>query len=185
LVTRRRPIEAALTATDFIGLDLLPANFSYRNLDLELDDTKNPTRRLERLLRSVADDYDFVFLDCPPSISVVSENVLRASDVLLVPLMPTTLSLQTFDRLIRFVADSGGRQARGAGLLLHGRPPQEAAPQGDRDPPARAARVAETVVPTLSVIEQMAEQRAPLPAFAPNSPAAARYERLWEEVRPT
>jgi chromosome partitioning protein len=51
--------------------------------------------------------------------------------------------------------------------------------------PREQARVGETVVPTLSVIEQMAEQRAPLPAFAPNSPAAACYERLWEEVRPT
>src|SRR5687768_17711735 len=56
LVTRRRPIEAALKATDFIGLDLLPADFSYRNLDLELDDTKKPTRRPERVLRSVAED---------------------------------------------------------------------------------------------------------------------------------
>ena len=46
LVTRQRPIEAALKATDFEGLDLLPADFSYRNMDLELDDTKKRTRRL-------------------------------------------------------------------------------------------------------------------------------------------
>ena len=82
LVTRRRPIEAALKATDFDNLDLLPADFSYRNMDLELDDTKKRTRRLGQLLDSVADDYDVVFLDCPPSISLVSENVLHASDTL-------------------------------------------------------------------------------------------------------
>ena len=78
LVTRRRPVEAAIKATDFDNLDLLPADFSYRNMDLELDDTKKRTRRLGQLLTSVADDYDIVFLDCPPSISLVSENVLHA-----------------------------------------------------------------------------------------------------------
>jgi chromosome partitioning protein len=46
LLTRRRPIEAALKATDFEGLDLLPADFSYRNMDLKLDDTTKRTRRL-------------------------------------------------------------------------------------------------------------------------------------------
>ena len=109
LVSGRRPIEAALKATDFDNLVLLPADFSYRNMDLELDDTKRPTTRLGQLLGSVADDYDVVFLDCPPSISLVSENVMHASDTLLVPLIPATLSLRTFDQLIRFVADSDGR----------------------------------------------------------------------------
>jgi cellulose biosynthesis protein BcsQ len=106
LVTRRRPIEALLKATDFENLDLLPADFSYRNMDLELDDTKKRTRRLGQLLDSVAADYDMVFLDCPPSISLVSENVLHASNTLLVPLIPATLSLRTFDQLKSFVAES-------------------------------------------------------------------------------
>jgi len=61
LVTRKRPMEAALKATDFEGLDLLPADFSYRNMDLDLDDTKKRTRRLRQLLQGLADDYDTVF----------------------------------------------------------------------------------------------------------------------------
>ena len=65
-----------MKATDFDNLDLLPADFSYRNMDLDLDDTKKRTRRLDQLLYGVADDYDVVFLDCPPSVSLVSENVL-------------------------------------------------------------------------------------------------------------
>ena len=108
----KRPLEAAIKATDFERLDLLPADFSYRNMDLELDDTKKRTRRLGQLLRGVADEYDIVFLDCPPSISLVSENVMHASDTLLVPLIPATLSLRTFDQLTRFVADAEGRTRR-------------------------------------------------------------------------
>ena len=95
-----------MKATDFDNLDLLPADFSYRNMDLELDDAKKRTRRLDQLLSGVADEYDIVFLDCPPSVSLVSENVLRAADVLLVPLIPATLSLRTYAQLTRFVADA-------------------------------------------------------------------------------
>jgi cellulose biosynthesis protein BcsQ len=184
LVTRKRPLEAAIKATDFENLDLLPADFSYRNMDLELDDTKKRTTRLSQLLRSVDDDYDIVFLDCPPSISLVSENVLHASDTLLVPLIPATLSLRTFGQLTRFVADSQEN------------PPEVVAffSMADRrkrlhrdviDAISREhTRIADTVVPSLSIIEQMAEHRAPVPAFAPTSRAARCYEQLWAEVRP-
>lgn len=184
LVSRRRPIEEALKATDFDNLDLLPADFSYRNMDFELDDTKKRTRRLGQLLDSVADDYDVVFLDCPPSISLVSENVMHASDTLLVPLIPATLSLRTFDQLTRFVADSKGSHPEIVAFFsmadrrkrLH-REVIDTFPRG-------GARVADTVIPALSIIEQMAERRAPVPAFAPTSRAAHCYEELWAEVRP-
>ena len=185
LVSRKRPLEAALKATNFDNLDLLPADFSYRNMDLDLDETKKRTRRLGQLLDSVADDYDVVFLDCPPSISLVSENVLHASDTLLVPLIPATLSLRTFEQLIRFVADSQGSRPEVVGFFsmadrrkrMH-RDVIDAIPRG-------GTRVADTVIPALSIIEQMAERRAPVPAFAPTSRAALCYEQLWAEVRST
>jgi chromosome partitioning protein len=184
LVSRRRPIEAALKATDFDNLDLLPADFSYRNMDLELDDTKKRTRRLGQLLDSVADDYDVVFLDCPPSISLVSENVMHAADTLLVPLIPATLSLRTFDQLTRFVEDSHGSHPEVVAFFsmadrrkrLH----REVIDTISRE----GTRVADTVIPALSIIEQMAERRAPVPAFAPTSRAARCYEELWAEVCP-
>ncbi|MEO6472854.1 MAG: AAA family ATPase [Aeromicrobium sp.] len=185
LVSRTRPIEAALKATDFDNLDLLPADFSYRNMDLDLDDTKKRTRRLGQLLKSLDDEYDVVFLDCPPSISLVSENVMHAADTLLVPLIPATLSLRTFEQLTRFVADSEGSHPDVVALFsmadrrkrLH----RDVIETIDRD----RNHVAETVIPALSIIEQMAERRAPVPAFAPMSRAAQCYEELWAEVRPS
>jgi len=184
LVTCRRPIEDALKATDFDNLDLLPADFSYRNMDLELDDTKKRTRRFGLLLDSVADDYDMVFLDCPPSISLVSENVMHASDVLLVPLIPATLSLRTFDQLKSFVAES--EKPRPEVIAFFSMADRRKRLHRDViDATARdRTRVADTVIPALSIIEQMAERRAPVPAFAPNSRAAQCYEQLWAELCP-
>ena len=183
LVTGKRAIEDALKATDFDNLDLLPADFSYRNMDLELDDEKKRTRRLGQLVGSVSGDYDVVFLDCPPSISLMSENVLHAAHMLLVPLIPATLSLRTFEQLKAFVADTDKPRPELVAFFsmvdrrkrLH-RDVIEAMP---RD----GARIASTEIPALSIIEQMAEQRAPVAAFAPRSRAALCYEQLWAEVR--
>jgi cellulose biosynthesis protein BcsQ len=184
LVTRKRPMEAALKATDFEGLDLLPADFSYRNMDLDLDDTKKRTRRLRQLLAELSDEYDTVFLDCPPSVSLVSENVLEASDILLVPLIPATLSLRTFAQLTRFVADFQGRRPEVVAFFSMADTRKRLHREVIESIPREGARVAETVVPSLSMIEQMAERRAPVPAFAPTSRAARCYEQLWAEVRP-
>ena len=106
LVSGKRAVDDALKVTDFDDLDLLPADVSYRNMDLELDDVKKRTSRLDQLMSAVDQDYDVVFLDCPPSVSLVSENVLRAADVLLVPLIPATLSPRTCAQLTVFVADT-------------------------------------------------------------------------------
>jgi chromosome partitioning protein len=182
LVRQRRPLEDAIKGSDFDNLDLLPADFSYRNMDLELDDTKRPTRTLRRLLATLVDDYDVVFLDCPPSISLVSENVMHAADTLLVPLIPATLSLRTFDQLTGFVGEFDGRRPDVVAFFsmvdrrkrLH----RDVVDQLPRHRPG----VSPVVVPALSIIEQMAEHRAPVPAFAPRSAAARCYEELWAAV---
>ncbi len=139
LIRGSREIDASIKGTDFERLDLLPADFTYRNLDLVLGATKKPTRRLARLLAPLGADYDVIFLDCPPGISLLSESVLYAADSLLVPLIPTTLSVRTLDQLTEFIGESRRAPPGRAGLLLHDRPAQAAA-SGDRQPAAGGAR---------------------------------------------
>src|SRR5882672_12355326 len=62
IVRKRRPLDAAIRATDFANLDLVPADLSYRHLDLALDKTKRPTRRLASLLRPLAGEYSYIVL---------------------------------------------------------------------------------------------------------------------------
>ncbi|WP_328473584.1 ParA family protein [Actinoplanes sp. NBC_00393] len=182
LVTGRQPVDDAVKATDFDNLDLLPADFSYRNMDLDLDDAKRRKRRLHDLLAGLAADYDVAFLDCPPGVSLVSENIVRAADVLLVPLIPTTLSLRTYAQLTRFVADAPRPRPEIIAIFsmvdrrkrLH-REVIEAAHDG-------TGRFAETVIPSMTLVEQMAEQRAPVPVFAPTARITRCYQQLWSEV---
>jgi cellulose biosynthesis protein BcsQ len=183
LVRRQTPIDRAIKGTDFDGLDLVPADFSYRNMDLHLDAHKKPVRRLFRLLTPLS-EYDLVVLDCPPSISLVSESIMDAADLLLVPLIPATLSMRTFAQLDEFLTGFDGRAPRVLGFFsmvdrrkrLH----RELVATGA--PPGRAG-IASTAIPALSIIERMADVRAPVTASAPRSAAARCYDDLWAEVR--
>jgi cellulose biosynthesis protein BcsQ len=185
LVRRRRPVVDAVKATDFDHLDLLPADFSYRNMDLDLDDTKRRTRRLRMLVAELEDEYDVVFLDCPPSVSLVSENVLRAADLLLVPLIPAALSVRTLGQLTDFIADSGRRGPEVVAFFsMADRRKRIHREVMDAGIPG-STRLASTHIPSLAVVERMAEERAPVSAFAASSRAARCYASLWDEVRPS
>ena len=95
--------------------------------------------RLASLLAPLKAQYDVVILDCPPSISLLSESVLHAADLLLVPLIPTTLSVRTLEQLTGFVDGLDGHRPRRAGVLLDGRPAQAAAHRHRPRPAAASA----------------------------------------------
>ena len=185
LVRGKSDPAALLKGSDHELLDLLPADFSYRNMDLALDTTKRPTRGLQRVIGPLAGDYDFVFLDCPPAISLASESVFAAADVLLVPLIPTPLSLRTFEQLQRFVAAEVGKprprilaffsMADGR-KALHREIIDELTASSD-------GAVLDAVIPAASDVEQMASRRRPLAGFAPRGRAARAYGALWDELR--
>jgi chromosome partitioning protein len=183
LIRGSRPLDEAIKGTDFEGLDLLPADFTYRNMDLALHTQKRPTRQLSRLLDPLAQEYDIVFLDCPPSISLVSENILHAVDTLLVPIIPTTLSRRTFDQLTSFIESlDGSRPALLAFFSMVDRR-KRLHREIAAELPAERTDVATTVIPALTQVEQMAVHRAPVADFAPRSTAAQAYGNLWGELR--
>jgi chromosome partitioning protein len=181
LVRGKSDVDALIKGTDHERLDLLPADFSYRHMDLALDATKRPTARLARVLEPLAGDYDYTFLDCPPSVSLVSESIFEAADALLVPIIPATLSSRTFDQIEQ---------------LLSGESPQVMAffsmvdrrKRLHRDVMAQVAAeqpgvLLHTAIPMAADVERMGSHRAPLIDFAPRSAAARAYAALWNEIR--
>ncbi|HTZ92410.1 MAG TPA: ParA family protein [Streptosporangiaceae bacterium] len=183
LIRGTKSVDSAIKGTDFDGLDLLPADFTYRNLDLLLDSAKQPARRLAALLAPLKADYDAVFLDCPPSISLLSESVLHAADLLLVPLIPTTLSVRTLDQLTEFVSGFNGHRPDVLAFFSMIDRRKRLHTQIAADLPAQRPDFAATAIPALSLIEQMAVKRAPVSAFSPRSLAARQYSQLWQEAR--
>jgi chromosome partitioning protein len=183
LIRGTRSVDDAIKGTDFDGLDLLPADFTYRNLDLMLDSARKPARRLASLLAPLGAQYDVIVLDCPPSISLLSESVLHAADLLLVPLIPTTLSVRTLEQLTEFIDGFAGHRPQVLAFFSMADRRKRLHRDIARDLPLHRPEFAATAIPALSVIEQRAVQRAPVAAFAPRSQAALRYAELWREAR--
>jgi cellulose biosynthesis protein BcsQ len=184
LVGGKVDLAEIVARTAYERLDLLPADLSYRNLDLHINERKHRTQRLLRMTRSLAERYEFLFLDCPPGISLLSENVIRAADMLVVPMLPAPLSLRMLEQLRAFVAGEGWSDVRIAPFFsmvdrrksLHADVVVTAR--------TRFPEIAATEVPYWSDIERMSVRRAPVPAFAPRSAAAQVYAALWAELCP-
>ena len=183
LLAGKVELEELILASDYPRLDLLPADFSYRNFAVHLAARRHPTERLLKMSRPLRELYATLFLDCPAGISLLSENVLRAADAIIVPLVPTPLSLRMLVQLYEFIAREGWtdlvlmpffslvdrRRSLHAELIAAAR--------------AQFPHILATELPDWSEIERMSVRRVPLPASAPHSAAALLYTQLWAEVR--
>ena len=186
LLRKRSQAGDHVKATDHDNLELLPADFSYRHLDLALDQFKKPAARLRKVLAPLRDDYDYIFLDCPPSISLVSEAVFEASDALLVPVIPSTLSARSYEQLEELAR--GGKVGRkgktsilaffsmaDTGKQLHIKVMQ-------RLRKIEHVTVLGAAIPTSDDVVMMGEERNPVAVFAAESSAAVSYAALWSEI---
>jgi cellulose biosynthesis protein BcsQ len=156
-------------------LDVLGADMSLRALDryfFSLDKKK----RLAKLIEELEKSYDRIILDCPPGLTETSDQVLRAADVVVVPVIPSPLSRRALDEVIAHLDREHGGHATVLPIFsmvdrrrgLH----REAMAEETKWP----------VIPMASAVEQMSARRAPLGTFAPRSSAGLAVSQLWQGI---
>lgn len=177
-----KAINRSIKGTDYDYLDLLPASLSHRNLDLVFHQLKRSKRRLKRIFGPLKKDYDLVIIDCPPSINLLSENVFNIADVILVPLIPTTLSERSHTQLIKFFKKKkyDTEKIRAFISMIDARKKLHCQLADTIE--ANFDGVLQSSIPYSADVENMGIHREPVEAFAPRSKAAASYRRLWEEL---
>jgi cellulose biosynthesis protein BcsQ len=182
LVAGKRELPELVVRSGYDRLDVLPSDFSYRNFDLHLSERKRPAERLLKMSRSLRDTYAALFLDCPPGVSLLSENVLRAADAVIVPLLPTPLSVRMLVQLQDFISANGWMDL----ALLPFFSMVDARKSLHHDVIASAREqfpaLLSAEVPYWSEIERMSLRRAPIPAYAPKSAGALIFSALWAEI---
>jgi cellulose biosynthesis protein BcsQ len=183
LIGGSKQLDRNIKATDYEGLDLLPADFSHRNLDITFDRQKRRTQRLDIALKPFRQEYDLIILDCPSTINILAENIFFASDHFLVPLIPTTLSVRTHEQLLSFLRENGRDtdQVSAFFSMVDGR--KKLHRQIMNSLQDQFGGILQSPIPYLSQIEQMGIKREPVPAFAPGSRAALSYQSLWAEIQ--
>ena len=162
-------------ATTFPNLGVLPADASLRALDAALLKL-GKRRRLARLIERLDSRYARIVLDCPPVLNEISAQVMRAADVVIVPLTPSLLSLRALDQIRTDLADNHKHHPPLLPVLSmidRRRASHRAAIDAHPDWP---------IVPMASAVEQMAARQQPVGVFAPASAAAQAFDRLWAGI---
>jgi cellulose biosynthesis protein BcsQ len=176
-------IKSSIKGTDFYHLDLLPADFTHRNLDIGFGRLQRSKHQIRRILKPLESEYDLIVLDCLPTINIIAENIFNASDFLLVPITPSTLAIRTQRQFFKFLRDNRYDMDTVLTFLSmvnqHKRSHNEYSNQ-IRD---EFEGVLKCEIPYLTLVERMGLERQPLPAFAPISAAANAYSNLWNEVQ--
>lgn len=171
-----------IKASDFENLDIIPAHLGFRNFDSLLSGLNKRKSRLRAILKGFKNDYDLIILDCPPSISYLSEAIFKASDVVLVPVIPTTLSERTFEQLLEFFEENGYSKKAIIPFFSMVQAQKSLHVSTMRAMSSRHQKFLTTTIPYSSDIEKMGENTAPVAIFARTKPANIAYQELWKEV---
>ncbi len=173
--SRDRSPAKLIRSTGYDNLDLLPADESI----CALDDTLvalGKRKRLAKLATALGKQYQRIILDCPPVLNEISAQVMRAADLVIVPLPPSPLSTRAFDLVVREVSEGG----KGHPPILPVLSMVDMRRKLHRE--AHEANPGWPVIPYASVVEQGAVRQKPVGALAPSSAASQAFARLWQAI---
>lgn len=182
LLEKDLTLDELIQFTTYEYLDVIPADNSSRKLDILLDEQKSSKKQIRQMLKQAKNNYDFVFIDCPPGFSVLADNIFEAADAILLPTIPTTLSVRTYEIVKEYFEDKDLALEKlmcfftmvDSRKNLHAEVMETL---GDDH------RFFEHYIPYLSEVEKMGIHQAPVTAFAPSSRAAQCYRDLWTEIK--
>lgn len=175
-ITRDGDVSDLVRPSNTQGIDILPADESLRHLDIAFHDL-GKRKRLAKIAADLGHDYDRIVIDCPPGLTDTSDQILRASDIVVVPVIPSALSQRSLD----VIKDYIGRK-KGPKVTL--------APVFSMVDRRRAIHRDELerhkgwpAVPMASAYERMSDLRAPIGEIMPRSaPTVEAIAQLWRRI---
>jgi chromosome partitioning protein len=173
----------AIRATAYPNLDLLPSDFSIRNMDIILDDTKKSKKKLQGAFDQLSKKYDYLFIDCAPGLSTLSDHLFHNVDFLLVPIIPSVLSIRSYQSIVNYFIsndiDTDKIMSFFSMVDLRKKIHKDVmSEQTEND-----ERTLHSFIKYASEIEKMSEDCIPLAVSTPPSISALSYMNLWDEIR--
>lgn len=183
LMNKGIPVGSLEIRTPYPRLRLIPADLSLRKLDEELQLNKNPRKLLEGLIAPLSENTSYLFHDCPPSLSPSMEYLLSNTDLVLIPIIPSPMSVRAAQQVAEFFANKKRQPRKILGFFnqVDGRRKihqQTIAAANEMPIP-----MLKTCIPYDAATEQMSEKQAPLTAYATQGRAYSGYQNLWREIK--
>jgi len=179
----KKNLENLIKETNYKHLDLLPADIRYRQLDSFISDMKNSNKWLRKLLKPIKKQYDYIIIDCPPNITALSKNILKNSDAILVPVIPTTLSARTYEQLRSFFIEEkfDHKKLHPFFSMVERRKIMHL------DTMEAFSRIhpecINIVIPYNAQVEKMGEYMAPIVHKYPYAEASLNFGKLWKKIK--
>jgi cellulose biosynthesis protein BcsQ len=175
-------LAAAIQPSGYDNLDIIPSDLSARNAEVVLSEIKQGKRRIKSAITGIKNQYDIVIIDCPPGLSVLHDNIFHAADFILVPNIPTTLSMRSYDTILEYFRQNNLDENKIRSFFsmvdhrknLHNEVLHEY---------HRNKTFLKNYIPYLSDVEKMGQQLAPVETFAASSYAAQCYRDIWKEIK--
>ena len=118
LLTGLQKAKTATLTTTFKNADIIPANMDLAGAEVELISIENREAQLKKALSLVRGNYDYIFIDCPPSLGLITSNALTASDTVLVPVQCEYYAMEGLSQLMSSVRSI--KRLYNSGLELEG-----------------------------------------------------------------
>jgi len=183
IISGKVDLNDIIEGTDYRNLEIIPSDFSYRHMDTLLDQVKKSKKRIREVLKELKNEYDVIFLDCPPGISILAENIFQACDYILVPTVPTPLCLRTYEQIISFFKEDNLDKSSVIPFLSMVEMRKSIHRNLMKELTEKIPNLCTSVIPFLADVEKMGIYRKPLAEFSPNSKASASFKALWKEIR--
>ncbi|MGD1990794.1 MAG: ParA family protein [Chromatiales bacterium] len=187
LLLERIPVGQIRKRSEGAGIDLLPSNNDLTAAEVGLMNAESGELRLKQMLEPVAAEYDYIFIDCPPSLNMLTLNALVAADRVLVPLQTEYYALEGLSSLLDTVEQV--RSSRNPGLEIDGivRTMHDHRNRLGADVSAQllnhfGEKVYRTVIPRNVRVAEAPSHGLPVIAYDRHSRGAAAYAVLAEEM---
>lgn len=180
-------VVAALTPTEVVGLHLLPATMDLAGAEIEMSQESSRERLLERALAPIRDRYDYVFIDCPPSLGLLTINALTAADAVMIPIQCEFFALEGLSQLLSTVELVKERlnpklELQGVLLTMYDARTNLAAEVASEVRQHFTSKVYRSVIPRTVRLSEAPSHGLPIIRYDPKSRGAEGYRLLAEEV---
>ncbi len=179
--------DAAIYATDIKKLSLLPATPDLAGAEIELVNRPGRETVLRRIITPLTEDFDYILIDCPPSLGLMTVNALSAADSVIIPIQAEFYALEGLAQLVKTVEIVQGNLNPNLSILgilftMYDGRTNLAKQVVDEVKQYFGARVFKTEIPRSIKLSEAPSFGKPIALYAPNSKGAAAYMKFCREV---
>lgn len=181
------PLDAVILPTEVKGLSLAPASIQLAGAEIELVPSMSREEKLRQRMQDIREEYDFVLIDCPPSLGLLTVNALTAADSVLVPIQCEYYALEGLSQLVNTVKLvqrhlNKNLKLEGALLTMYDPRTNLAAQVVSEVKAYFGKQVYDTIIPRNVRLSEAPSHGKTILDYDPRSKGAEVYMKLAEEV---